>query len=56
MGTSANIDDVLVGLDIGTTKTCAVIGFANENGQVQVAGVGIAPSKGLKKRRHYQYR
>ncbi|HEY1405388.1 MAG TPA: cell division protein FtsA [Spirochaetota bacterium] len=42
------MDEVIVGLDIGTTKTCAVIGFQNENGQVEVAGVGVAPSKGLK--------
>ncbi len=42
------MDEVAVGLDIGTTKTCAVIGFMNENNQVEVAGVGVAPSKGLK--------
>ena len=42
------MDDVAVGLDIGTTKTCAVIGFINENNLVEVAGVGSAPSKGLK--------
>lgn len=40
--------DVIVGLDIGTTKTCAVIGFQNENDQTEIVGVGIAPSKGLK--------
>lgn len=42
------MDDVYVGLDIGTTKTCAVIGFLNENNQIEVAGVGVAPSNGLK--------
>ncbi|MBN2039904.1 MAG: cell division protein FtsA [Spirochaetes bacterium] len=42
------MDNVAVGLDIGTTKTCAVIGFMNENNQVEVVGVGVAPSKGLK--------
>ncbi len=42
------MEDVIVGLDIGTTKTCAVIGFQNENNQVEVIGVGVAPSKGLK--------
>lgn len=40
--------DMIVGLDVGTTKTCAVIGHENENGQVEVVGVGVAPSKGLK--------
>jgi len=42
------MEDIIVGLDIGTTKTCAVIGFLNENNQVEIAGVGVAPSKGLK--------
>jgi cell division protein FtsA len=42
------MDDIAVGLDIGTTKTCAVIGFINENNQIEIAGVGVAPSKGLK--------
>lgn len=42
------MDEVIVGLDIGTSKTCAVIGFLSENGQMEIAGVGISPSKGLK--------
>ena len=42
------MDDIIVGLDIGTSKTCAVIGFENENRQIEIAGVGIAPSRGLK--------
>ena len=40
--------DITVGLDVGTTKTCAVIGKLNENNQLEVVGVGVAPSKGLK--------
>ena len=42
------MDGIVVGLDLGTTKTCVVIGFLNEHKQVEVAGVGFAPSKGLK--------
>ena len=42
------MENIIVGLDIGTAKTCVVIGFENENNQVEVAGVGTAPSKGLK--------
>lgn len=42
------MESMVVGLDLGTTKTCAVIGFVNEHGQVEIAGVGVAPSKGLK--------
>ncbi len=42
------MEEVAVGLDVGTTSTCAVIGFINENNQVEIAGVGVAPAKGLK--------
>ena len=37
-------DDLLVGLDIGTTKVCAVIGSVRENGDLNVIGVGSAPT------------
>jgi len=42
------MEEAIVGLDIGTTKTCAVIGYVNENNMIEVAGVGVAPSRGLK--------
>ncbi len=35
-------------LDIGTTKTCALIGEASETG-VRILGVGLAPSNGMRK-------
>ncbi len=40
---------MLVGLDIGTSKTCAVIGEYNENGVLEITGAGVAPSTGLRK-------
>ena len=39
----------MAGLDIGTTKVCAVIGEINENGSLEITGVGICPSTGLRK-------
>ena len=42
-------EDVIVGLDIGTTKVCAVIGQINEYGFIDIIGVGVAPSRGLRK-------
>ncbi len=39
----------LVGIDIGTTKVCALIGEVSENGGIDVIGVGQAPSDGLRK-------
>jgi cell division protein FtsA len=40
---------LVLGLDIGTTKTCAMIGELNERGQIAVTGMGICPSTGLRK-------
>ncbi len=37
-----------VGLDVGTTKTCAVIGQDYRDAQLHILGVGTAPSYGLK--------
>lgn len=40
---------VLVGLDIGTSKICAVVAEANEAGAINVIGVGQAKSRGVRK-------
>ncbi|MDR2900238.1 MAG: cell division protein FtsA [Treponema sp.] len=42
-------EGLVVGLDIGTTKICAVIGERNENGKLEITGVGVSPSTGLRK-------
>ncbi|MBZ4643498.1 MAG: cell division protein FtsA [Deferribacteres bacterium] len=42
-------DNVYVGLDIGTTKVCAVIVKKNADDSLDVIGVGKAPSVGLRK-------
>ncbi len=42
-------DNVLVGLDLGTTKVCAIVGQVKDDGQVDIIGIGISPSHGLKK-------
>lgn len=42
-------EDVIVGLDIGTSKVAAIIGEAGEDDQIEVIGVGLSPSKGLRK-------
>jgi cell division protein FtsA len=41
-------EDIIVGLDIGTTKVCAVIGEIDED-RVEIIGVGTSPSHGLRK-------
>lgn len=40
---------LIVGLDIGTTKICAVIGDVSDSGQVEVVGIGTSKSTGLRK-------
>ncbi|MDR0583353.1 MAG: cell division protein FtsA [Treponema sp.] len=40
---------MIVGLDIGTTKVCAVIGERSEQGILEITGVGLCPSTGLRK-------
>jgi cell division protein FtsA len=39
----------LVGLDIGTHKVCTVIGELNQAGEVEVIGVGLTESHGLRR-------
>src|SRR4030043_194868 len=41
-------DPLVVGLDIGTTKICTVVGEVSD-GQVNIIGLGTCPSKGLRK-------
>ncbi|MDR2421847.1 MAG: cell division protein FtsA [Deltaproteobacteria bacterium] len=41
--------DLLVGLDIGTTKICCLVAEPNEAGGVDVRGMGTAPSTGMRK-------
>jgi len=45
----AKRESILVGLDIGTTKICAVVGEIKENDRVDVIGIGTSPSRGLRK-------
>ncbi len=40
-------DKIVVGLDIGTTKICAIVGRKNEFGKLEVLGMGKADSDGV---------
>lgn len=42
-------DDIFIGLDVGTTKVCAVVAEKGNNGDVRVIGMGTSPSNGLRK-------
>ena len=41
-------EEIVVGLDIGTTKICCIVGEASD-GTVDVIGIGTSDSKGLRK-------
>ena len=41
--------NLFAALDVGTTKTCAILANAGDGGAFRVLGVGVAPSRGLKK-------
>lgn len=41
--------DLIVGLEIGTSKICVVVGETRPDGTVKILGVGQAPSRGVRK-------
>ena len=41
--------NLIVGLDIGTSKVVAIVGELNDDGEIEVVGIGSHPSRGLKK-------
>jgi cell division protein FtsA len=42
-------DDIIVGLDIGTTKIAAIVAEYSPPSTVDIIGIGVAPSRGLRK-------
>jgi len=48
MAQSAN-GNLIVGLDIGTSKVVAIVGEVNNSGEIEIVGIGSHRSSGLKK-------
>ncbi len=42
-------NNLIVGLDIGTSKVVAIVGESNSDGGIDIIGIGFHPSRGLKK-------
>lgn len=42
-------EPIVVGIDIGTTKVCTLVGREEGPGKIRVLGVGIEPSQGMRK-------
>ncbi len=45
--TTTNYEDVIVAIDIGTTKVCAIAGRKNEYDKIDIVGVGTVVSEGV---------
>ena len=41
--------NLIVGLDIGTSKVVAIVGEVTVEGDIEIIGIGTQPSRGLKK-------
>lgn len=46
---NAGPQDLIVGLDIGTSKVVCIVGMITAAGRVEVVGLGSAPSRGMKR-------
>jgi cell division protein FtsA len=42
-----DLDNVIVALDVGTTKICTIVAQVREDGRLNILGVGMSPSTGL---------
>jgi cell division protein FtsA len=43
------VERTVVSVDVGTSKICTLVGEVGEGGDLQVVGVGLVPSRGLRK-------
>jgi len=41
--------DIIVGIEVGTSKVCAVVGETGREGNLRILGVGAVPSRGVRK-------
>jgi hypothetical protein len=39
----------IVGLDVGTSSVCCVVGEALDDGTLEVVGIGVAESRGIRR-------
>ena len=43
------MEEIVVGIDVGTTKVCTLVGRVEDSHSIRILGVGIEPSEGIKK-------
>src|ERR1700739_2363505 len=49
MSPASSQGEIVVGLDIGTTKVCAVVAEVDPTDGITILGVGMVPCRGLRK-------
>lgn len=43
------MEEIFVGIDVGTTKVCTLVGRVEAENQIRILGVGLEPSEGIRK-------
>jgi cell division protein FtsA len=43
------MDEIVVGIDVGTTKICTLVGRIEEDNSIRILGAGIEPSDGIRR-------
>jgi len=43
------MEEIFVGIDVGTTKVCTLVGRVEAGNNIRILGVGIEPSEGIRK-------
>src|SRR5574341_2247220 len=43
------LEEIIVGIDVGTTKVCTLVGRIESEKTIRIIGVGIEPSDGIRK-------
>ena len=43
------MEEIIVGIDVGTTKVCTLVGRVEDDKSIRILGVGIEPSEGIRK-------
>jgi cell division protein FtsA len=43
------MEEILAGIDVGTTKVCTLVGRVEDQNSIRILGVGIEPSDGIRK-------
>jgi len=43
------MEEIIVGIDVGTTKICTLVGRVEDDKSIRILGVGIEPSEGIRK-------